>query len=114
MKQRILVMNGQRIVQSDFDQQWVTSKVDKAGQIKPGIYDISQASPANKENTYSGVVLHADQEYVYQQVGKACIRHSAHDFPKSPSIGTEVAIRYDSQHASAEKIELQHKRSRKR
>lgn len=100
MKQRILVMNGQRIVQSEYDNQWVTTKVGKAGQIPPGIYSISTATTASRDKAYDGVVLHADQESVYQLVGKNCIRHSAHDFHKPPLIGTNAAIRYDAQQAS--------------
>ncbi len=101
MKQRILVMNGQRIVQSEFDSQWTTTKVGKAGQLQPGIYNLSAAIPASKDKTYDGVVVHSDQEHVYQQVGKTCIRHSAHDFSKLPSIGTHAAIRYDANQATA-------------
>jgi cell filamentation protein len=101
MKQRVLVMNGQRLVQSEIDNEWVVTKVGKAGSIKPGIYNISTAITASKDQTYDGVVLHADQEHVYQQVGKTCVRHSAHDFPKVPDIGTNTAIRYDADQASA-------------
>jgi cell filamentation protein len=96
MKQRILVMNGQRLVQSEYDHQWVTTKVGKAGQIPPGIYNISSATVASKDKAYQGVVLHADQEHLYQQVGKTCVRHSAHDFSKLPGIGTQAAIHYDA------------------
>lgn len=102
MKQRILVMNGQRLVQSEYDNQWVTTKVGKAGQIPPGIYNISTAVVPNKEKSYDGVVLHTDQENVYQQVGKTCVRHSSHDFPKSPAIGVNTQIRYDADHAFAD------------
>lgn len=101
MKQRILVMNGQRLVQSEYDKEWVTTKVGKAGQIQPGIYNISSAAVASKDKTYEGVILHADRDHVYQQVGKACVRHSAHDFPKVPAIGANAAIRYDADQASA-------------
>jgi cell filamentation protein len=101
MKQRILVMNGHRLVQSEYDNEWVTTKVGKAGQIPPGIYNISGAVAASKDKSYDGVVLHADQEHVYQQVGKTCVRHSSHDFPKSPSVGANVAIRYDADRALA-------------
>ncbi|MQA21682.1 conjugal transfer protein TraO [Rugamonas sp. FT103W] len=94
-------MNGQRIVQSEFDNQWTTTKVGKAGQLQPGIYNLSAAVPASKDKTYDGVVLHCDQEHLYQQVGKICIRHSAHDFSKLPAIGTHAAIRYDANQGTA-------------
>lgn len=104
MKQRILVMNGQRIVQSEYDNQWVTTKVGKAGQIPPGIYNISTSTPALKDKAYDGVVVHADQENIYQLVGKNCIRHSAHDFQKAPPIGTNATIRYDASQASSTEL----------
>lgn len=36
MKQRLLVMNGQRLVQNEQEGQWVTNKVDKAGGDQAG------------------------------------------------------------------------------
>jgi hypothetical protein len=94
MKQRILVMNGQRLVQSEYDNEWVTTKVGKAGEIPPGIYNISGAVAASKDKPYDGVVLHTDQEHVFQQVGKTCVRHSTHGFAQIPTVGTKVAICY--------------------
>ena len=101
MKERIVVMNGQRVVQSEYDNKWVTTKVGKAGQIQPGIYNISAAVPASKDKIHDGVVLHADQAHLYQQVGKTCVRHSVSDFAKVPGIGAHVAIRYDTEQAIA-------------
>ena len=70
MKQRLLVMNGSRIVQSEQDGQWRSEKVDKAGTLKPGIYNLYLASRADKTATSSGVIVHADKDNVYQQVGR--------------------------------------------
>jgi hypothetical protein len=70
MKQRLLVMNGQRIVQHEQEGQWQNDKVDRAGTVKPGIYNLYLASQADKTKTHDGVVLYADKESVFQQVGK--------------------------------------------
>ena len=43
MKERLLVMNGQRIVQAEKDGAWTNQKVDKAGALKPGIYNLYTA-----------------------------------------------------------------------
>ena len=114
MKQRIIVMNGQRLVQSEYDKQWVTTKVGKAGQIPPGIYNISGATSAIKDRTYQGVILHADQEHVYQQVGKACIRHSTEDFSRQPEIGSHTAIQYDAGRAAPHELQQISKKGLKR
>ena len=95
MKQRVLVMNGQRLLQNEQGGQWATSKVDKAGAIKPGIYDIYLAGPADKAKTYAGVIVHADGASVFQQVGKTLIKHAAGDFAKVPGTGIDTSVSYE-------------------
>ena len=49
MKERLLVMNGQRIVQAEKDGAWTNQKVDKAGALKPGIYNLYTAQAAEAD-----------------------------------------------------------------
>ena len=70
MKERLLVMNGQRIVQAEKDGAWTNQKVDKAGALKPGIYNLYTAQAADKKQTHAGVIVHADATNVYQQIGR--------------------------------------------
>lgn len=114
MKQRILVMNGHRLVQSEQGKDWITTKVGKAGHIQPGIYHISGAVQASRDKAYAGVVLHTDPEHVYQLVGKLCVRHSAADFPKIPAVGTSATIRYDADQAMADQVGIKQGRGVKR
>ena len=51
MKQRLLVMNGQRIVQAEQEGAWANQKVDKAGALKPGMYNLYMAQQADKKQT---------------------------------------------------------------
>lgn len=97
MKQRLLVMNGQRLVQSESEGEWVTDKVEKAGAVKPGIYNIYLSSQADKNKIHDGVILHADKDYVYQQVGKGFIKHNAVDFKKQPEVGNNLSIKYNNE-----------------
>ena len=57
MKERLLVMNGQRIVQAEKDGAWTNQKVDKAGALKPGIYNLYTAQAADKKQTHAGVIV---------------------------------------------------------
>jgi cell filamentation protein len=100
MKQRLLVMNGQKLLQTEQGGQWATTKVDKAGALKPGIYNIHLAMPADKTKSHDGLVLHLDKEHVYQQVGKLFIRHALDDFGKAPDTGSIASIRYDGDRAA--------------
>ena len=101
MKQRLLVMNGQRLVQSEQGGQWNTDKVEKAGLIKPGIYNIHLSAQADKAKTEDGVILHTDRDHVYQQVGKNFVKHDRSDFDKVPEIGSAKSISYNAQGKAA-------------
>jgi hypothetical protein len=96
MKQRLLVMNGQRLVQNEQDGKWETVKVEKAGAVKPGIYNLYLASPADKAQIYEGPILHSDKTSVYQQVRSSYISHDRTFFEKIPDIGSAPSIRYDN------------------
>jgi len=98
MKQRVLVMNGQRIIQDETTPgQWKNAHVDKAHALKPGIYNLYLAKPADKSTASEGVVVHADKRAVYQQVGKQYVMHDRANFDKVPEIGSAKSISYDPQ-----------------
>lgn len=97
MKERLLVMNGQRIVQAEKDSAWANQKVDKAGALKPGIYNLFLAQAADKKQTHDGVIVHADNNNVYQQTGKNFVLHARAEFDKVPDIGSVKSISYSAQ-----------------
>lgn len=114
MKQRLLVMNGQKLLQSERAGQWQVDKVEKAGAIRPGIYSLSASTPADRTSSYLGVVLHADTEFVYQHVGKNVVRHALAHFEQVPALGASVSIRYEQDQAvvTAAAVKLGRKLSR--
>ncbi len=116
MKQRILVMNGQRIVQSDQGAgAWTNEKVEKAGALKPGMYNLYMAQPADKAGSHDGVIVHTDPQRVYQQTGKRFVMHARDDFDSVPAIGTKKSITYDAQgKAQVAAMTAQRSRSRSR
>ncbi|EDP0643714.1 conjugal transfer protein TraO [Salmonella enterica] len=115
MKHRLLVMNGQRIVQTENQGAWTNQKVDKAGALKPGIYNLYMAQKADKSQRHDGTIVHADSGTIYQQVGKNFVMHARSDFDKVPEIGSAKSISYDAQgkaQVSAESVKLSRGRSR--
>lgn len=115
MKQRLLVMNGQRIVQTEQGGAWTNQKVDKAGTLKPGIYNLYMAQKADKSQRHDGVIVHADNNNIYQQVGKNFVMHDRQNFDKVPEIGSAKSITYNDQGkavVSAEAAKLSRGRSR--
>ena len=96
MKRRVLVINGQRIVQSDSGEGWRSEKVEKAFNLKAGIYNIYTASPTDKTQASSGVIVYADKDSVYQRMRKKVIMHSRNDFDRVPGIGSAKRIEYNA------------------
>ena len=96
MKKRILVMNGQKIIQSETTAgKWTNDRVDKAGSLKPNIYNIYLAKEANLKSNSIGTIIHADEKKVYQQVGRELLMHDIKKFDKVPDIGSVQSISYD-------------------
>ena len=114
MKQRLLVMNGQKLLQSERAGEWQVDKVEKAGAIRPGIYSLSAATPADQASAHIGVVLHADAQFVYQHVGKNVVRHDLARFDQVPALGAHVSIQYQEDQAivTAAAVKLGRKLSR--
>ncbi|MET0267474.1 MAG: KfrB domain-containing protein [Duganella sp.] len=102
MNQRVLVMNGQRLLQSERDGKWETTKVDKANQLKPGIYRLDAAQPADKNKVHLGPIVHADSVAVYQQAGQSLLRHEAAAFDCLPQTGAAAQIAYQQGKAHCE------------
>ena len=95
MKLRLLIMNGQRLVQSEQGGQWSTEKVEKSDGVKPGIYAIHLAIAADKSKSHDGPIIFIDKENVYQQTGKSFVKHDREDFDKVPEVGGSSKVKYD-------------------
>lgn len=114
MRERLLVLNGQRIVQAEKDGAWTNQKVDKAGGLKPGIYNLYLAHAVDKQQqqTFDGVIVHVDSSKIYQQIGKNFVVHSLLDFGKVPEIGSTNSISYSGS-GKANVVEVSPKLTRK-
>jgi hypothetical protein len=95
MKERLLVMNGSRIVQAEEGGAWLNRKVEKAGELKPGIYNIFNATKADSKAQYTGTIVHTDKDSVYQQTTKTeFIVHRTASFDSVPKVGESKTISY--------------------
>lgn len=67
-KQRVLVMNGQRVLQTEDAGKWRNdSSRIKPVLIKPGIYPLYLSKGPDKSTSYDGAILHTDKQAVYQR-----------------------------------------------
>ncbi|MDV6344802.1 KfrB domain-containing protein [Nitrosomonas sp. Is37] len=96
MKQRILVMNKQQLVQTLRGTEWKTDKVDKAEDLKAGIYNIYLAVDADKNKTYNGLVVYADKDALYLKTETGFVKYSRDKLDLLPPIGSNVSINYEN------------------
>ncbi len=117
-KLRMIVMNGQKILQTQNNNEWETigtiKKVDEG--IKPGVYNIYLATAPVDKNQYEGQIIYIDKENAvfYQQVKKDFIVHQLNAVDGKPVAGQDVAITYDGEKTTLTLIDtLKNKRSLK-
>lgn len=94
MKQRLIVMNGQKLLQNEGAGEWVTTKVDKAGALRPGLYNLYAAATADPHKVHEGIILYADGDHVFQQAGNTVIKHPLDTFETVPEPGKLTQIQY--------------------
>ncbi|SFL27259.1 cell filamentation protein [Nitrosomonas aestuarii] len=106
MKQRLLVMNGQKLLQHEINGEWKIDKISKAGEIRAGIYNIYLAKEAVKDEAikYEGEIVHADIDFVYQKTGRDFIKHERGLFSELPVFGKNMMIRYNDKQASIQQL----------
>jgi hypothetical protein len=98
MRLRLIVMNGQRIVETEENGEWKCQEVGKAGKLKPGIYNLDLSQQPDKSKCHDGVIVYSTDSYIYQKVGELFVMHSLSDFYETlPGIGTKMSIVYDVQ-----------------
>lgn len=117
-KLRMIVMNGQKILQTQNNNEWETIGTIKKveGGIKPGVYNIYLARTPVDKNQYEGQIIHIDKENAifYQQVKKDFIVHQLKAIEGKPVAGKDVVIAYDGEKATLTLIDaLKNKRSLK-
>ena len=117
-KLRMIVMNGQKILQTQINNHWETigtiKKVDEG--IKPGVYNIYLATAPVDKNQYQGQIIYIDKEnsVFYQQVKKDFIVHQLKAIDGKPVAGKDAAITYDGEKATLTLIDaLKNKRTLK-
>ena len=109
-KLRMIVMNGQKILQTQNNNEWETigtiKKVEEG--IKPGVYNIYLAKTPSDKNQYEGQIIHIDKENAvfYQQVNKDFIVHQLSAIEGKPVTGKNVAIEYDGEKAKLTQIDM--------
>ncbi|MFY8352917.1 KfrB domain-containing protein [Pseudoalteromonas sp. SSM20] len=93
-KFRVLVMNGQKLLEKEVQNKWQVEKVDKSS-LKAGIYNIYNAKEADSNSEYSGVIIHSGNETTYQEVGKnKFVSHKTESLGVSVKDGTNLTISY--------------------
>ena len=72
------------------------------------------AKEADKSQRHDGVIVHADNNKIYQQIGKKFVMHSKSDFDIVPGVRSAKSISYDAQGKAlvSQAVKLSRRRSR--
>lgn len=109
-KQRIIVMNGQKILQTLMNNEWETTGTIKKAEegIKPGIYNIYLFKEPSDKKQYEGKILHIDKEdaVFYQQVNKDFIMHKLNAVDGKLIAGKDVVIKYEGEKATLTQMDM--------
>ena len=107
-KQRIIVMNGQKILQTQNNNEWeTTGAINKAEEgIRPGVYNIYLAKEPSDKNQYEGTILLIDKDngVFYQQSNKDFIVHQLKAVDGKLVAGKDVVVKYDGEKAALTQI----------
>lgn len=100
-KQRIIVMNGRKILQTQINNEWETTGTIKKAEegIRPGVYNIYLAKEPSDKNEYEGKILLVDKDngVFYQQVNKDFIVHQLSTVDGKAVAGMDVVVRYEGE-----------------
>jgi KfrB protein len=113
VKIRLIVMNGQRIIQREEQGKWQNHEVQKAAALKPGIYNIYLATAAERHKTYEGVIVHSEDGAVYQQVGRGFVMHARDDLDTVPAIGGAYRIEHGANKATVAAVDARRRLARR-
>ena len=110
MKQRLVVMNAQKILQQkNDDDKWEnvgTIKAAGAG-IKAGIYNLFSALPVRSGETYEGQILHIDKKegLIFQKTRFNYICFDINDSLRELKEGQYYSIKKTDDHTELKAIE---------
>lgn len=109
-KLRMIVMNGQKIIQALINNEWETTGTIKKAEegIKPGIYNIYLAKMPENNKQYEGKILYIDKEneVFYQQSGKDFIVYQLNAINGKPVAGKDVVVEYDGEKVHLAQINI--------
>ncbi|MCG7556057.1 MULTISPECIES: KfrB domain-containing protein [Pseudoalteromonas] len=91
-KIRLLVMNGQKLLESQNNDSWQVDGVERSTPLKCGVYNLFNCIEAEPTEVYHGRVVHVDELYVYQQIDNKFVRHDKETLGQSVSTGDTVTI----------------------
>lgn len=101
MYKRLVVDNGVRTFYTSLDgKQWLHDVAMPApAGVRADTYDLTRSKPVDpmKPGPVTGVVIHVDEKYIYQEMGRNNIaRHERRYFPQDPDIGRYARFQYQN------------------
>lgn len=95
-RRRLVVLNGHKVLQANDGDDWNNVRVEKAGGLRPGLYNLTGAQIADKTASHAGALLTAVDGLLYQATAAGVIAHALADFDQPPPAGGSGTITYSA------------------
>lgn len=95
-KERVIILNHVHILESYSDDGgWkiINTIAQAPRSLKSGVYLLSSARMANRQDEIVGQIIHIDKNFIYQLNGKKIIKYNFADLSKPPKLGENVLIK---------------------
>lgn len=96
MQKRVVVLNGHKVLQAEQNGTWTNERVEKAGALRPGLYELFSAQQSDRSTSTSGALVIVDDGVLYQVTSTGLVGHACSDFDALPAVGVHGTVNYDA------------------
>lgn len=96
MRKRVVVLNGQKVLQAEEGATWTNERVEKAGLLRPGLYELFTAQQSDRSTYTAGALLIMDSGMLYQVTDTGLVAHNCNDFDVLPAVGAHGTVTYNA------------------
>jgi hypothetical protein len=96
MRKRVVALNGYKVLQAEQGAAWTNERVEKAGAVRPGVYELFAAVSSDRSTPAQGPLVIVEDGLLYQSTAAGLVAHACADFASVPSPGATGTVAYDA------------------
>ncbi len=95
-KERVVVMNDSWLLEKDHENknEWCVVKSGSARGLSTSVHNLWESLIPTKTGKNEGVVVHFDDNFVYQKTNEGLIKHDKNEVKIQPAVGMNLSVAY--------------------